>query len=1168
MSIIKKDFESKALIPALPKFMVIISLLLAIFAFPSLANAESLGTLISPGDLSYLHDEVEGLTNCTKCHALRGGIPNEGCLDCHKDINERLKARKGYHTTVSDKKCIECHPDHKGTAFTLIEWDQKKFDHNATGYKLLFKHEKVDCEKCHTAKTKKGVRSFLGLQTTCFACHEKDDKHKGKLGKECETCHTEKDWKETLFNHDKTKYPLRGKHLKAKCETCHPQKDKGIFTVEKYDTCTAPGCHDTKERGFFTHGEQFKGRKCEECHTVNGWKPSEFKHEDSKYKGYKLEGKHAEVKCEKCHRADPGTKEVLFKPFDTSTCNTPNCHDTRERGGLTHGEQFKGQKCENCHTVKAWKETLFKHEDPKYKGYKLDGKHAELKCEKCHRPDPTTKQARFKPFDTKTCNSAECHDTKERGGLTHGEQFKGQRCDDCHTTKAWKEPTFKHDNPKYKGYKLEGKHAEVKCEKCHLIDPATTKPHYKPIDTKECNNKGCHDTKEKGAFTHGDQFKDKKCDDCHTAKGWKELKFQHNRDSKYSLIGKHAETKCEKCHMKKNEQTVWKPLETTCYACHKKDDKHKGEFGQKCEECHNSYNWQPESYFHDMTGFSLKYSHAQARCAECHKVKGRYDGLTGSDCTYCHTDPHFRQFGTDCGDCHSAKSWLPELFSHNNTGFRLEGRHRIAKCSDCHQNRIYRDVPVDCLQCHAKEFLDPKLTMFHSLSRTDCQDCHKVYSFVPATDHAHEIWSFNGAHRILKKECEKCHNTANWAVLWPGAEAPTDCNLCHTEDYNAAKSDNSTIGHQVANAATDCSQCHGIGSMTWEQISYRHIAMTFSNGHKPIEQDCVKCHEKTSLVLLAKFTGATMETECEYCHQPEFTAANTDIALVAHSVVDETVQCMKCHLTLGQWKPASYGHNTMTFLGPHKPIKDTCDKCHKPKSSDLLDIYLTAELATDCNICHLTEYNEAASDNSKVGHAATDAITTCASCHPTTAMTWTAIGYVHAQMTFSGKHLTAKSDCLKCHQAASVNLLAKFTGATFERICKDCHMDEYNSTTTLGHADPTNLECGVCHKTSGWLPASYGHTTMTFNGRHVPLEDQCDRCHLISSSELKFPGATLEQQCEDCHNHPAMTRKDTNFLHEHNGQPRCDPAWCADCHKVTDRNFDDGRDLHGGVCDD
>ena len=67
-----------------------------------------------------------------------------------------------------------------------------------------------------------------------------DDKaHKGDFGQKCESCHTEKRWKEILFDHDKkTKYPLLWKHRDAKCTTCH----KGDAYKEKLQT-TCTSCH-------------------------------------------------------------------------------------------------------------------------------------------------------------------------------------------------------------------------------------------------------------------------------------------------------------------------------------------------------------------------------------------------------------------------------------------------------------------------------------------------------------------------------------------------------------------------------------------------------------------------------------------------------------------------------------------------------------------------------------------------------------------------------------------------------------------------------------------------------------------------------------------------------------------------------------------------------------
>jgi len=39
---------------------------------------------ISPGDLSNAHKDLEGMSNCTKCHALGEKVENNKCLDCHK----------------------------------------------------------------------------------------------------------------------------------------------------------------------------------------------------------------------------------------------------------------------------------------------------------------------------------------------------------------------------------------------------------------------------------------------------------------------------------------------------------------------------------------------------------------------------------------------------------------------------------------------------------------------------------------------------------------------------------------------------------------------------------------------------------------------------------------------------------------------------------------------------------------------------------------------------------------------------------------------------------------------------------------------------------------------------------------------------------------------------
>jgi len=56
----------------------------------------------------------------------------------------------------------------------------------------------------------------------CWSCHEKDDKHKKRLGKLCEDCHNALDWKRWDFDHDtRTHFKIDGAHKKLNCYDCH-----------------------------------------------------------------------------------------------------------------------------------------------------------------------------------------------------------------------------------------------------------------------------------------------------------------------------------------------------------------------------------------------------------------------------------------------------------------------------------------------------------------------------------------------------------------------------------------------------------------------------------------------------------------------------------------------------------------------------------------------------------------------------------------------------------------------------------------------------------------------------------------------------------------------------------------------------------------------------------
>ena len=39
-----------------------------------------------------------------------------------------------------------------------------------------------------------------------------------------------------------------------------------------------------------------------------------------------------------------------------------------------------------------------------------------------------------------------------------------------------------------------------------------------------------------------------KCQNCHTEKRWREVKFKHDRDTDFPLKGEHKELSCAACH--------------------------------------------------------------------------------------------------------------------------------------------------------------------------------------------------------------------------------------------------------------------------------------------------------------------------------------------------------------------------------------------------------------------------------------------------------------------------------------------------------------------------------------------------------------------------------------------------------------------------------------------
>ncbi len=126
-------------------------MILSMFLLPDLQAQ------LSPGKLATSHADLEGIRNCTQCHTLGNKVDDNKCLDCHKEIKSFIDERRGYHYSreVRSKDCISCHSDHHGRKFDMVRFDEDKFNHNLTGYKLTGEHQIIDCRQCHIPDSQK-----------------------------------------------------------------------------------------------------------------------------------------------------------------------------------------------------------------------------------------------------------------------------------------------------------------------------------------------------------------------------------------------------------------------------------------------------------------------------------------------------------------------------------------------------------------------------------------------------------------------------------------------------------------------------------------------------------------------------------------------------------------------------------------------------------------------------------------------------------------------------------------------------------------------------------------------------------------------------------------------------------------------------------------------------
>lgn len=623
----------------------------------------------------------------------------------------------------------------------------------------------LHCTKCHGGHSEP-------MTQTCNACHKEiawlqaHDRglHARDARGDCGTCHPEHAgrnfnlirWKEgsaARFAHTRTGWPLEGKHAGLQCEACHkPAFEKGpaatlapkpgrVTWVGLEQTCTT--CHTDVHRGAL-------GATCARCHDERAWKPApRFDHDST---DYPLTGKHADVACDKCHatarlvtRRDGAGKPIpVFKPVPHRDC--VDCHTDPHKGRLEGA-------CSRCHTTRSFL-TINKHDfDHDLTRYPLRGKHRTVACTACHVGFP--KRGMHPAF----AKCTDCHTDPHAGRATLAGRTVD--CDACHEVEGFSPSTYTVADHQRAKFKLEGKHARVKCADCHVtrtVPAARGRPATKVIEVRpayaRCSD--CHVDDHAGQLAsrpdHG------ACERCHTPRSWSTMVFPASAHAalRLPLDGKHAEIACSACHGPERKDlppfpagtrmgkagVLFKIREVACTDCHV--DPHRGRFAaggahpqrDGCLACHDTKAFRPSTMaaaMHARFDFALEGAHRATPCSACHheleRPRARSTLVRAADaarplsltakhaCADCHDTPHGTQFagragGDACDGCHGVEAFVPaSRFDHDrDASFTLAGAHAHVACEKCHHPDPalgprapirYRGVSAKCESCHA-----------------------------------------------------------------------------------------------------------------------------------------------------------------------------------------------------------------------------------------------------------------------------------------------------------------------------------------------------------------------------------------------------------------------------------------------------------------------------------
>lgn len=258
---------------------------------------------------------------------------------------------------------------------------------------------------------------------------------------DCAVCHTTTGWKtmkENGFNHNNTRFPLKGQHAFQSCKSCH----NDLKFTQQDMSCTS--CHKDIH-------EQTLGNDCEKCHNENSWIVTDVKnlHREA---GFPLMGVHNSLECSSCHKNANNLK------YDRMASDCFSCHkqDYYATKNPNHASLGYSLDCLSCHSQSS---TQWTGAGIEHSFFPLQGGHA-IDCAQCHTSGYTVKLS-------SDCYSCHQTDYEATNNPPHSVSGFSKDCKTCHSINSWAPASFDHDKLYFPIYSGEHQGEWTKCTDCH-----------------------------------------------------------------------------------------------------------------------------------------------------------------------------------------------------------------------------------------------------------------------------------------------------------------------------------------------------------------------------------------------------------------------------------------------------------------------------------------------------------------------------------------------------------------------------------------------------------------------------------------------------------------------------------------------------------------------------